>query len=397
MDNTYKPSLLLSLLLGFSRGRYWEWIDAFGCAEAVIRTPAGELKALADQPRQQLQQYQNRGEHSELAQQVKRIQARVDRQGAAIIDHSDNGYPPLLKQIHRPPPLLFVKGDIDVLSMPQIAIVGSRHATKVGLQNSYHFAAFLAKHGFSITSGLAIGIDNAAHRGAVDISGKSIAVMATGIDSIYPHRHRQLADSIVAGGGALVTEFFPGTGVKARHFPQRNRIISGLCAGVLVVEATLKSGSLMTANYALEQSREVFAIPRSIHSPQSKGTHALIKEGAYLVENADDIVAQLSSFLYAYGDRERGSEEGDSERDKEKDKETVASGKGTTHRADKRREDCSQQERLLLEQMSAEPATIDQLVARSGLPAAEISALLIALELKEYIDVSEWGYEKKAP
>ena len=408
MDNTYNPSLLLNLLLGFSGSRYWEWIEAFGSAAAIIATPASDLKQLAPQPRQQLQHYQTQSKNSGLARQAKRIMTQIDRHHAEIIDHDNNRYPSLLKQIYRPPPLLFIKGDADVLSMPQIAIVGSRHATKTGLQNSYNFAAFLAKHGFSITSGLAIGIDGAAHRGAIAVAGKSIGVMATGIDNIYPRQHQSLADDIVATGGVLVTEFPPGVGVRPRHFPQRNRIISGLSAGVLVVEGAVKSGSLITARYALEQSREIFAIPGSIHNPQSKGTHELIKKGAYLVENADDIIEQLNSFLYTYIDSTNPQlpfSESLPELSTKKNvhlatkKEPSAEkGKFPTERKEglaEKREPCSQQESLLLEHIDFEPANIDQLAARTALSAAEISVLLISLELKEYINVSEWGYERR--
>jgi DNA processing protein len=439
MDNTYNPSLLLNLLLGFSGSRYWEWIEAFGSAAAIIATPASELEQLAPEPKQQLQRYQKQNKNSALARQAKLVMTQVERYQAEIIDHDNNRYPPLLKQIYRPPPLLFVKGNVDVLSMPQIAIVGSRHATKIGLQNSYNFAAFLAGHGFSITSGLAIGIDGAAHKGAIAVAGKSIGVMATGIDSIYPRQHRSLADDIVATGGVLVTEFSPGVGVRPRHFPQRNRIISGLSAGVLVVEAAEKSGSLITARYALEQSRDVFAIPGSIHNPQSKGTHLLIKKGAYLVENASDIVEQLSSFLCTYIDNtDIGSADINSistqlpfseslptlstsectlsiEEKEHLDGKRKPLIKRNVHLTPKKepsakrkkiavgkeeilaeeREPCSQQESLLLEHIGFEPSNIDQLAARTALSAAEISVLLISLELKEYINVSEWGYERR--
>ena len=376
MHHHYNPSLLLSLLFGFSGSRYWEWVDAFGSAAAVLDAPAGELKQLTPQVRQQLQCYQAQGENSPLAKQAKRVTNKVDAQSAAIIDHNNDTYPLLLKHIHRPPPLLFIKGNTDILSMPQIAIVGSRHATKTGLQNSYDFSALLANHGFAVTSGLAIGIDGAAHRGALSVAGKSIGVMATGIDSIYPRQHRSLADDIVAKGGVLVTEFFPGTAVKPKHFPQRNRIISGLCAGVLVVEAAVKSGSLITARYALEQDREIFAMPGSIHNPQSKGPHLLIKEGAHLVESASDIVEQLHSFLYS------DTQQNDSHLPL------------VSPPSEDKRESCSEPEQRLLDHMDFEPANIDQLSARSGLPAAELSALLISLELKQYICASEWGYEK---
>ena len=396
MNHVYKPSLLLSILLGFSSNRYWKWLDVFGSAEAVLATPASELTQLDDETRKQLYHYQNRDKNGQLIQQAERVMDQLDRRDAVIIDYNSRCYPPLLKQIHRPPPLLFIKGNADVLSMPQIAIVGSRHATKNGLENSYHFSASLAQHGFSITSGLAIGIDGAAHRGALAVSGKSIGVMATGVDNIYPRQHRVLADDILNKEGVLVTEFFPGSGVRPKHFPQRNRIISGLCSGVLVVEAALKSGSLITARYALEQDREVFAVPGSIDNPQSRGTHALIKQGAHLVETAGDIVEQLSSFLHTYLQNtcvqnqpapniDQCSKEGNQVFFMENDEPST-----------KQREPCSPQESLLLEHMDFEFADVDQLTSRTGLSAADISALLISLELKGYIELSELGYTKKA-
>ncbi|MEZ5530621.1 MAG: DNA-processing protein DprA [Porticoccaceae bacterium] len=208
----------------------------------------------------------------------------------------DKDYPPLLKEIAGAPPLLFVRGDPLLLSLPQLAMVGSRSASPQGIRTAEQFAGALAAHGFAITSGLALGIDAAAHRGAL-LSGKTVAVLGTGVDVVYPRQHRQLYQQIVDQGGAIVSEFPPGTAPLPSHFPRRNRLISGLSLGVLVVEAALRSGSLITARYALEQGREVFAIPGSIHNPLSKGNHQLLKEGAALVESAADIVVQLGGML----------------------------------------------------------------------------------------------------
>ena len=396
MNHAYKPSLLLSILLGFSGSRYWKWVDAFGSAEAVLAAPADELTQLDDKARKQLYHYQSGNKNGQLVQQAERVMDQLDRRDAAIVDYDNHCYPPLLKQIHRPPPLLFVKGNAEVLSMLQVAIVGSRHATKIGLKNSYHFSACLAQHGFAITSGLAIGIDGAAHRGALAVSGKSIGVMATGIDNIYPRQHRALADDILNTGGVLVTEFFPGTGVRPKHFPQRNRIISGLCAGILVVEAAVKSGSLITARYALEQDREVFAIPGSIDNPQSRGAHALIKDGAYLVESAHDIVEQLSSFLYTYVQNTSLQNQPAIKTEQYSRKENQAFLMENDELPIIQREPCSPQESVLLEQIDIEPADVDRLVIRTGLSAADISTLLISLELKGYIEISELGYTKKS-
>ncbi|MEJ6774059.1 MAG: DNA-processing protein DprA, partial [Porticoccaceae bacterium] len=215
--------------------------------------------------------------------QVDSTMALVERVGAQIIPITSLDYPQQLKQISSAPPLLYSLGQIDNLHLPQIAIVGSRRMTRGGENNALQWSRFLANSGFTITSGLALGVDGCAHRGALEAAnGKTVAVMATGIDSIYPQRHRQLAEQILDSGGTLVTEFHPNVKPLPTNFPRRNRIVSGLSLGVLVVEAAVKSGSLITARYALEQNREVFAIPGSIHNPQSRGCHLLIKEGAQL-------------------------------------------------------------------------------------------------------------------
>ncbi|SFF22803.1 DNA protecting protein DprA [Fontimonas thermophila] len=216
--------------------------------------------------------------------------------GRRALTLTDPEYPPLLHEIAQPPPLLFVQGDADWLALPQIAIVGARNATPQGIENAQAFAAELARRGLVVTSGLALGIDGAAHRGALAAGGGTIAVCATGLDRVYPARHKALAHEIAAHG-ALVSEFPPGVGALAEHFPRRNRIISGLALGVLVVEAARESGSLITARFALEQGREVFAIPGSIHNPLARGCHALIRQGAKLVETVDDVLEELGPVL----------------------------------------------------------------------------------------------------
>ena len=209
-----------------------------------------------------------------------------------ILTLADREYPPRLLQIADPPPLLYVKGRTELLSRPSLAIVGSRNATAQGMANAEAFARALSDAGLAIVSGLALGADTAAHRGGIAGASSSVAVLGTGADIIYPARNRALAHDL-AGRGALVTEFALGTRALAGNFPRRNRIISGLALGCLVVEAAADSGSLITARLAAEQGREVFAIPGSIHSPLAKGTHALIKQGAKLVESARDILEEL--------------------------------------------------------------------------------------------------------
>lgn len=228
---------------------------------------------------------------------IEGIEKRIDKCSASIISITNDDYPPLLKQIVGAPPLLYVRGNSENLHLPQIAIVGSRRMTRGGETNAFEWSKFLAGGGFAITSGLAQGVDGIAHSGALAAMGKTIAVMGTGIDTIYPREHRRLAENIIDQGGTLVTEFDPGTPPLPTHFPSRNRIISGLSLGVLVVEAAPRSGSLITARLALEQNREVFAIPGSIHNPQSRGCHQIIKQGAHLVERAEDIIPELQGAL----------------------------------------------------------------------------------------------------
>jgi DNA processing protein len=209
-----------------------------------------------------------------------------------LLTLADSDYPPALLEISDPPPLLYMKGDRGLLGKPGIAVVGSRNATPVGLQNAEAFSRALSQADLTIISGMALGIDAAAHRGGLDGGASSVAVVGTGLDLVYPARNKLLAKELVEKG-LIISEFSLGTPALATNFPRRNRIISGLSRGVLVVEAALASGSLITARQAAEQGREVFAIPGSIHSPFSKGCHQLIKQGAKLVDEANDILTEL--------------------------------------------------------------------------------------------------------
>lgn len=293
----------------------------------------------------------NPGQYQQLAE----ILADELRQGGIIpLAISEDDYPALLREINRPPPVLYIKGAIEQLTLPQIAIVGSRRASHGALDDARAFAADLAGSGFVITSGLAVGIDGAAHRGALT-TGTTIAVVGTGLDIIYPRQHRALWDEIIDRGGAIVSEFPLGFGVRAENFPQRNRLISGLSLGVLVVEAALRSGSLITARLAMEQGREVFAVPGSIHNTQVKGCHQLIREGAILVETSLDIVSQLGGML-AY-----------------KAEEAAAFGGGD--------QTLPPEESALLATMGFDPVDMDTLLARVGMGVSELSALLLNLEL----------------
>ncbi|MFD1800707.1 DNA-protecting protein DprA [Mixta tenebrionis] len=222
----------------------------------------------------------------------------LERAEHHLITADDIGYPPQLKNIARYPAAMLVRGDPLLLSAPQLAIVGSRNASHYGRQWGDYFTQGLALSGLTITSGLARGIDAVAHRAALAVHGKTVAVLGSGLEQIYPTTHQGLAEEIIAAGGALVSEFPLCTLPYAHNFPRRNRIISGLSLGVLVVEATLKSGSLVTARYALEQNREVYALPGPLGSPASEGSHWLIQQGAFLVAHPNNIIEQLNSSLH---------------------------------------------------------------------------------------------------
>jgi len=278
-----------------------------------------------------------------------------------IVLISSPDYPALLREVDTPPALLFVKGNTGILNLPQIAIVGSRHHSAAGQQNARAFARHLASSGFTITSGLALGIDGAAHQGALE-TGNTIAVLGTGVDVVYPRRHQALYEDIIAKGGAIVSEFPPGTPARAGNFPQRNRIISGLSLGVLVVEAALKSGSLITARLAMEQGREVFTIPGSIHNPSAKGCHQLIRQGAALVETADDIINELGGML-AY--KAQGTEQ-------------IAASSSTSSLDDTARR--------VLDKLGFDPTDLDTLMARTQLAPAALSGLLVQLELEGWVE-----------
>jgi len=267
-----------------------------------------------------------------------------------LLTFADDTYPRLLLEITDPPPLLYVKGNPALLDHASLAMVGSRNATQQGRSNAEAFARELSEGGFTIISGLAIGIDAAAHTGGLSASSSSIAVVGTGLDIVYPARNRDLAHQL-AGEGALVSEFALGTPALASNFPRRNRLISGLSRGCLVVEAALKSGSLITARYALEQGRDVFAIPGSIHSPLSKGCHLLIKQGAKLVESSRDILEELGAAVHESG-------------------AIIAA------------EDEITSDNPVLAALGFDPLDLDTLCRHSGLTPDTASAMLLTLELE---------------
>ncbi len=281
-----------------------------------------------------------------------------------ILTLDDEDYPPLLRQIRDAPPILYTLGNYKLLSDPQIAIVGSRNCTPGGASNAEAFAAYLAGAGLTITSGMALGIDKHAHQGALRADGKTIAVIGTGIDRIYPSRNRQLAYDI-AEHGLIVSEFPLGTTPIPANFPRRNRIISGLSLATLVVEATQKSGSLITAQHCVEQGREVFAIPGSIHNPQAKGCHQLIRQGAKLVDQAADIIDDIASLLGYLAEQ--------------------------TNVEQPQQQELDAEYQQLLQHIGYDPVSIDTLAERSGLTIDQLSSMLLILELNDHIQPAPGG------
>lgn len=278
-----------------------------------------------------------------------------------ILKRDDPGYPPLLKLIPDPPDKLYVAGDPTLLSFPQVAVVGSRRASAAGLRVAGELAADLCAAGLAVCSGLALGIDGAGHRGALAAGGRSIAVLGTGIDQVYPRRHKSLADELMCSG-CLVSEFAPGTPPLRHNFPRRNRIISGLSLGVVVIEAALPSGSLLTAGSALEQGREVFALPWSMLHRGGRGCLELLRDGAKLVCGVDDILEELSPLTALLRERLPVSKRPLSE--------------------------CGG----LLGSLGFEPASVDELQDISGMSVSEISTQLTRLELEGLIRRCSGGY-----
>ena len=273
------------------------------------------------------------------------------------LDVSSDDYPALLRELRDSPDPLFVAGDPKCLHLPAIAIVGSRNPSRGGVENAYQFSRHLARAGFCIVSGLARGIDTAAHRGALDGGGFTVAVLGHGLDQVYPRANHALAEKI-AENGAVVSEYPPGTPPLRGHFPERNRLISGLCVGTLVVEAAKRSGSLITARLAGDQGREVFAVPGSIHNPMARGCHQLIRQGARLAESVDDILDELAPLL---GHVMQNS----------------TAGTGTPE-APERDGDYLK----LLDALAYDPQNPDELAQKSGLTIEQVSSMLLILELE---------------
>lgn len=298
---------------------------------------------------------------------LEREQKWYEKQGVTILILTDPRYPPLLKELADPPLVLYVSGDFELLSASQLGMVGSRHPSPSGYVLAERFARALSEKGLVITSGLAAGIDGACHKSALAVQGRTIAVMGTGLNQIYPRNHQGLAEEI-REKGAVVSEFPLNTPPSPWNFPRRNRIISGLSLGVLVVEAALRSGSLITARFAMEQNREVFAIPGSINHPLARGCHQLLRQGAKLVESVEDIIEELGAL------------------------NTFVKAKSAVSAPILPEESLAQKYKSLLNYIEYSTTAFDSIMLRSGLTATEVSSMLLLLELKGYVQAVQGGY-----
>ncbi|VAW34583.1 Rossmann fold nucleotide-binding protein Smf possibly involved in DNA uptake [hydrothermal vent metagenome] len=295
----------------------------------------------------------------------------LQQQNNHILTIDNDLYPPLLKQTDSPPPLLFVTGNPDVLLQPQLAVVGSRNASAAGLSNTQSFCYDLASKGLTITSGMALGIDGKAHLAAMEAGGKTVAVMGTGLDVVYPAQHKDMAHNI-AQNGALISEFPIGTKPHAYNFPRRNRIICGLAMGTLVVEAGMKSGTLITARQTMEINRPVMAIPGSIHSPMVKGCHLLIKQGAKLVESAQEILEELTPLAQSLSLKIQEKLSLLEDKPVQIENKPYIESENINHD-------------LILKTIMYSATSYDEIIFNSGLSATEVSSILLILELEDKI------------
>lgn len=365
MENQEKyASLRLANAKGINNADKIRLIAHCGSVQAVFNTPLETLKTRLKIPITRLKRAFEIVDQAKYELQFSLLKANnID-----ILLATMPNYPERLKQIDDAPAVLFVRGDVSLLYGPQLAMVGSRKASPSGLKTAQAFAAQFAKSGLSITSGLALGIDSAAHQGALQQIGRTIAVVATGLDEVYPRQNQDLAIKIIEQG-AMVSEFAPLTPPRREHFPRRNRLISGLSLGVLVVEADTRSGSLITARVGAEQGKEVFAIPGSIHSPTSRGCHQLIRQGAKLVETTADVFHELEPALNQ-AILKMASET-----------QTMLNSSNMEINDGSMNKDAL----AVLKQVDFAPTAIDDIVKHSNLSVDLVSSILLQLELAEKV------------
>ncbi|MDF3054971.1 MAG: hypothetical protein K0Q74_878 [Gammaproteobacteria bacterium] len=345
--------------------RFFKLIEHFPDITLLFKTPVSELITLG------IPETIAHALQKPAWREVEKDLVWSEKPGQHLVSWQDKHYPHQLREIPDTPPILFIRGNPQLLNSRQIAVVGSRKPTPAGIEAAKMFTKHLSVAGFTITSGLALGIDAISHQKTLDYQGKTIGILGTGIDRIYPPTHKKLAEHIIERDGALVSDFPLGTAPKAENFPRRNRIISGLSLGTLVIEAAFKSGSLITARLANEQGREVFAIPGSIYNSQSRGCHFLIQQGAKLVQTPEDILEELCGPL-------------------------CPSLVAPTPYTPSTKNSLDAHSQLLLECTGFEMTSVDQLIERTNLPAHVVSATVSGLELKGLIMSVPGGYFRVA-
>lgn len=349
-------ALAVMSVAGIGARRANRLLDRFGTLEGAWHAPLGELRRQLNLDQQALEALEAARRSPETLARAQQELAAAEARGIAVYMRDAPDYPPLLREIADPPLALFVQGRLP-LDAPMVAMVGTRRATAYGLRTARRLAEELAACGITVVSGLALGIDAAAHAGALD-AGRTVAVLGSGLDHLGPASNRPLARRILEAGGGLVSEYRPGTPPAAGQFPARNRIVSGMARAVVVVEAPERSGALITADLALEQGREVMAVPGAIDQPQSAGALELLSQGAKLVTGVEDILSELPGFDLSPR-TQRGTE-----------------GLPVS---------LPPEEARILAALESEPLHVDRIVAKTGLPTAVVTALLLVLELKAFI------------
>ena len=355
-DDVLRDHLRLSLVQGVGPRVRQALLEHFGDPAAIFTASRDELTRVT-------------GVGAKLATRICDAKQTIDVDhelqtcafgDVAIVTDTDDAFPRLLKEIHDPPGILFVRGKLRPEDAVAIAIVGTRHATNYGLQQASRLAAGLARAGFTIVSGLARGVDAAAHRGALEAGGRTIAVLGSGVLNVYPPEHQDLADD-VAQSGAVVSELPPRMPPKSGSFPQRNRLVTGMSLGVIVVEAATRSGALISATHASEQGREVFAMPGRIDNRVAHGCHRLIRDGATLIESVDDVLEELGPLV---------------------DIAPSKDGQKIKHPAELKLND---QERIVLNAIASDGSVIDEIVSSSGLPVHRVLSTISVLEMRKLV------------
>ncbi|HGJ65787.1 TPA: DNA-protecting protein DprA [bacterium] len=352
-----KDWIVLNMIPGVGSSSFRRLIKFFGSPKAVLNATFDELDTVKGVSSSVCQSIVEHRQNISIDRELELI----DRYDCKIITINDENYPDALKSIYDPPPIIYVKGNLPQNNFRSISVVGARNATSYGKSVAEMISGQLANHGIVVISGMAHGIDTSAHNGALNANGHTIAIVANGLDIIYPAENTKLFDRII-NSGAVISEFPMGTKPLRAHFPRRNRLISGMSLGTLVVEASIKSGALITAELALEQGREVFAVPGQILSELSKGTHELIKQGAKLVDSVDDILNELPEYNYQPSEEEK-----------------------IKHEDEKIESQFTQEEKAIWNVIGLSPIHIDDISKQSNLPTYKVSSTLVMLEIKGLI------------